>query len=172
MGHDNIKVLDGGLPDWIEAGMDTVKTSELKVDYPIGYFKSDLQADNIIFYEDVMDNNTTRAFKIVDARSEGRFNGVDPEPRAHLQSGCIPNSINIPYTAVLANGKFKSKEELQVIFDNQLNTNETIVYSCGSGLTACIVLLASHLAFNDSMKLYDGSWTEYAERNNLTTSVS
>ncbi len=169
MGHHNVKVLDGGLPDWINSGMETVKKTDLNSDYQPGDFKSVLQAENIVLYKDVMDNITSCNFKIIDARSEGRFNGIDPEPRAHLQSGSIPYSANIPYTTLLDNGKFKSQEKLERIFSSQVKNDEKLVFSCGSGLTACIVLLASHIAFDNSMLLYDGSWTEYAELNNLTT---
>ena len=75
--------------------------------------------------------------------------------------------INIPFNNVLFDGKYKSKEELYNLFYSKCNTNEKLVFSCGSGLTACIVLLACELAFTKSKFIYDGSWTEWAEKNNL-----
>ena len=85
----------------------------------------------------------------------------------HLQSGSIPNSINIPYTEVLKDGKFKSPEELKQLFESKCNASDELAFSCGSGITACVIMLASELAFKQSRYLYDGSWTEWAELQNL-----
>lgn len=164
MGHKNIKVLDGGLVRWISRGYETINKANLTRNYTIGNFKSDFQAEYLINYEDVIDNIKTEEFLIVDARSEGRFNGTAPEPRKHLKSGSIKNSINIPYTELLEHGAFRSKKELQRIFNSKVRTPHKLVFSCGSGLTACIVMLASEIAFRKSNYLYDGSWTEYAEK--------
>lgn len=112
-----------------------------------------------------------KSFNVIDARSEGRFKGIEKEPRINLKSGHIPNSINIPYTDVLDNGKFKNQIELRKIFDNKFTASKDLVFSCGSGLTACIVMLASELAFKKSRFIYDGSLTEWAELQNLTVNV-
>ena len=119
--------------------------------------------DESIFYENTIKKN----FTIIDARSESRFNGTGNEPRKHLKSGRIENSINIPFQEVLRDGKYKSKRELTHLFDKKCNKEKDFVFSCGSGLTARIVMLASHIVYGKSLKLYDGSWTEWAERNNL-----
>lgn len=168
MGHQNIRVLDGGLVEWLNKGFETVKKSDLKQTYPIGNFKSNFQEAYVISYEDVLENSDTDAFLVVDARSEGRFNGTAAEPRKHLQSGHIPGSINIPYKSLLEDGKFKSTLELSALFEEKVPNEKELVFSCGSGLTACIVMLASEMAFKESKYLFDGSWTEYAERQNLT----
>ncbi len=170
MGHENVRVLDGGLPEWINQGYETIPKSDLKQEYARGNFKSKLQEAYIIKYEDVLENIETDKFLVVDARPEGRFNGTAPEPRKHLKSGSIPKSINIPYKTLLENGKFKTKEEIREIFGEKIDKPTELVFSCGSGMTACIVMLASAMAFQESAYLYDGSWTEYAELQNLTTS--
>lgn len=71
----------------------------------------------------------------------------------------------------MSDGKFKSKEELKKLFKNMCNYDDKLVFSCGSGLTACIVLLACEIAFKKSKFVYDGSWTEWAEKNNLKNVV-
>lgn len=167
MGHEHVKVLDGGLVEWIKQGYETINKKSLGQDYTIGNFKSNFQAEYLIKYEDVIDNLDSKKFLIVDARSKGRFGGTEPEPRKHLKSGSITDSINIPYAELLENGKFKSKKELSEIFNSQINNQRKLVFSCGSGMTACIVILASEIAFRKSNYLYDGSWTEYAEMKNL-----
>ena len=169
MGHNDISVLDGGLPAWIFSSFSTENRAVKQ--YKLGDFKATLQTKYIKYYEDVLENVRTKTFTIVDARSEGRFNGSVDEPRKQLKSGHIPDSINIPYDEVLANGKFKSVSELKTLFNKKCSNKKELVFSCGSGLTACIVMLANVVAFNKSRAIYDGSWTEWAEHQNLKTDV-
>ena len=169
MGHEKICVLDGGIPEWRNK-KHTVKNRNNEI-YKLGDFKANLQKQFIKPYQDVLENLKSKSFNIIDARSEGRFKGIEKEPRINLKSGHIPNSINIPYKDVLDNGKFKNQIELKQIFDNKCTDSKDLVFSCGSGLTACIVMLASELAFKKSRFIYDGSWTEWAELQNLKVNV-
>ncbi|RXG31914.1 sulfurtransferase [Leeuwenhoekiella marinoflava] len=165
MGHQNSAVLDGGLPEWKQQGF-AVASEHIK-HWEVGDFKAKYNPELLATYEEVLANTLDKSFTVVDARSAGRFNGTTPEPRKHLKSGSIPNSINIPYETVLVDGKFKSKEVLQELFKQTTDT-ENLVFSCGSGLTACIVMLAAIRAGKSSKRVYDGSWTEWAELQNLT----
>ncbi len=167
MGHNDVAVLDGGLPEWIRNGYATVHKTDLPVSFEAGNFQANFDENLVLKYQDVLDNIESNKFKIVDARSSGRFNGTAPEPRKHLQSGHIPNSYNIPFPSLLKDGKFKSAAAIRKIFEDQVSDQDMLAFSCGSGLTACIVMLASEIAFKESRFLYDGSWTEYAELQNL-----
>ena len=120
-------------------------------------------AEKVKDYAFVKANLNNKNSIVIDARSAGRFNGTAPEPREGLRSGSIPNSINIPFGDVLDNGKFKTKEELKTIFSKINSENKELIYSCGSGLTACIILLASELVLPNTTSVYDGSWTEWAQ---------
>ena len=165
MGHENISVLNGGLSEWINHGY---LTEDRKVkEYVRGDFKAQFQKEFVKSYEDILSNLNSELFQVVDARSEGRFNGTANEPRKHLKSGHIRNSISIPYAQLLENGKYKSELELREIFDLKRGNEKEMVFSCGSGLTACIVLLASRIAGYESKYIYDGSWTEWAELQKL-----
>ncbi len=166
MGHDQIAVLDGGLPEWVRQGHPVVLRKNET--YERGDFKAKFRREYLITYADINKNVTGNAFQIVDARSRDRFDGTGKEPRKHLLSGHIPHSVNIPYEAVLNNGKFKTIPELQKIFSDTCNKDKDLVFSCGSGLTACIIMLASEISFKRSRLIYDGSWTEWAELKNLT----
>ncbi len=166
MGHQEVYVLDGGLPHWVKNGYPT--SSSHHVDLDPGDFTSNLNLDFVKSYQDIVANVDDALFTIIDARSEGRFNGVEDEPRKHLQSGCIPHSINIPYKEVLKDGKFKSESELKAIVDSKKLDLDQVVFSCGSGLTACIVMLALRKINGQLNVLYDGSWTEWAELQGLT----
>lgn len=165
MGHDNISVLDGGLPEWTSSNL---STEYLKAPKPtIGNFTSQLQPTAVKRYDQIVKNTKTSDYQVIDARSSGRFNGTTPEPRAHIQSGSIKNSINLPYTEVLSNGKYKTKEELATIFNNLKLTSKPIIFSCGSGITACVILFAFNLISDQASSIYDGSWTEWAEKQEL-----
>ncbi|MDG1477830.1 MAG: sulfurtransferase [Vicingaceae bacterium] len=162
MGHQNVSVLNGGLPDWLENGYPT-EEKQLQ-QYKLGNFKAKLDTEKVKNFAFVKANLNNENSIIIDARSSGRFNGTDPEPREDLRSGSIPNSYNIPFDDVLDNGKFKSKEELKAIFSKINTENKELTYSCGSGLTACIILLAGELVIPNPTSVYDGSWTEWAQK--------
>ena len=161
MGHQNVFVLNGGFPDWIKNNYPTEEV--LPQQFKIGNFKAQLNSENVKDYDFIKSNLNNENEIIIDARSSGRFNGTAPEPRENLKSGNIPNSLNIPFGDVLDNGKFKSKGELTKIFSKINPENKNLIYSCGSGLTACIILLAGKLVLANKTAIYDGSWTEWAQ---------
>ncbi len=165
MGHDKVSVLDGGLPEWVNKGFSTCQR-EKKI-YELGNFRAHFHTRFVKRYEDILNTILSNTYTIVDARSEGRFNGTEREPRASLKSGNIPNSVNIPFKTVLENGKFKSVAKLKKIFNAKCLGSKDLIFTCGSGLTACIILLASELAYKKNQFVYDGSWTEWAEKQNL-----
>ena len=98
---------------------------------------------------------------IVDARSKARFMCEIDEPREGLRRGTIPNSINLPYTELLNGYKMKPTAELSKIFNNLVVENTKFVFSCGSGITACILALAATICNYNNLIVYDGSCTEY-----------
>lgn len=160
MGHTNIAILNGGLPAWNQEGFELEPIT--KSTYKLGDFEAIFHPALVKDIEAIKTNLTTKINLVIDARSEGRFNGTAPDPRPDLKSGHIPNSINLPYTAVLENGKFKQKETLKTIFSNLQIDDNPLIFTCGSGITACILMLASELVSNNPKAVYDGSWTEWA----------
>lgn len=171
MGHQNVSVLDGGLLEWIKKGFETEKTYGKTNKYNLGDFNAKINSKYIITYNQVLENTRKADFTIIDARSSGRFNGIENEPRKQLNSGCIPNSVNIPYKLLLEENKFKPVEELNTIFQGKISETQNVVFSCGSGITACIVILAYNISCQNNLFLYDGSWTEWAELQGLKHSV-
>ncbi|MEP3836391.1 MAG: rhodanese-like domain-containing protein, partial [Algibacter sp.] len=99
--------------------------------------------------------------KIIDARSSSRFSGETPEPREGLRSGTIPTSVNLPFTDLLEDGMLKSKKELAKAFYMVAEQDDPIIFSCGSGITACVLALGAELSGYKNISVYDGSWTEY-----------
>lgn len=100
---------------------------------------------------------------IIDNRSGPRYRAEVKEPRKNCRSGCVPSALNLPFSEVLDEQNcFKSTEELMKIFAKaQIDTEKELIWYCGSGLTACIPLLAAHILGAKRQKLYDGAWTEY-----------
>ncbi len=162
MGHENIAVLDGGLPHWIELGYETVPKNVQS--YELGNFIAQMDYEQLKDFEFVSENINKQEALIIDARSVERFQGISPEPRKGLRSGNIPNSINIPFESVLENGKYKSKNALKDLFNDKIQ-EKPLVFSCGSGVTACIVLLAAEMVLENKKAVYDGSWTEWGTLN-------
>ncbi|MBC3759069.1 sulfurtransferase [Hyunsoonleella sp. SJ7] len=158
-GFDNIAVLDGGFPDWQNAGY----PSEFMKPYegPKGNFEAKLQSGFIQFFDGIESASKTKTHKIIDARSAERFNMLVPEPRAGLRRGTIPSSVNLPFTDLLDNGKLKSKKDLEKAFYMRAEKDENIIFSCGSGITACVLALGAELSGYKNISVYDGSWTEY-----------
>ncbi|SEK75408.1 thiosulfate/3-mercaptopyruvate sulfurtransferase [Aquimarina amphilecti] len=162
MGHTAVAVLDGGYPEWMKNKLPT-ENKETTGIYPLGNIKINdrskctVDAQNILF-----EMNNTNSI-ILDARSYGRYKGIDPEPRTDLTGGHIPNSLSLPYTRVLHNTKMLSTEKLIAIFLDFDIENKKLIFSCGSGITACIILLAAKLAGYTNLFIYDGSWSEWGQ---------
>ena len=161
LGAARVAVLDGGLRAWKAAGL-PVETGE--VTRPPAAFHAHLQPGAVRSYEEVQ-TAIAGEMQIVDARGVGRFQGTAPEPRPGLRSGHMPGARNVPYTEVGENGRWKSKEQLKAVFAAQgFDLNKPIITSCGSGITAAVLLLALEQSGATQVSLYDGSWAEYAQQ--------
>ena len=164
MGHNNVYVLNGGLPNWLAQDMATVPT--LVSTYKSGSFQAKYNAKCFISANKIVQLLTT--ITLLDARSAGRFNGIETEPRKGLRSGHIPTSINLPYARCLEGTSLKSSAKLKIIFSEwEITSDSFLVFSCGSGVTACILALAATEAGYTKMAVYDGSWSEWGARNDL-----
>lgn len=159
MGHEAIAVLNGGLPEWKTKGFPTENVQEYNSIN--GTFEAHFKSENVKDHTFITRNLKTQKALLIDARAADRFNGITPEPRSGLRVGHIPGSLNIPFQEVLLNGKYKSKVELAAIFVRAAASTKTLVFTCGSGVTACIVLLASALVIENPKAVYDGSWAEW-----------
>ena len=159
-----VKVLNGGFQKWSEENKIT------SIEIP-KFDKSNYKASEMRFLvknkNEINENISKQKFNVIDARSVERFKGEVKEPREGLKSGSIKNSSCIPFNKLInANKTFKTKNEIIKIFKDILrDTNsDNVVFSCGSGVTACVLAMAYSL-INDKYlpKIYDGSWAEYGK---------
>jgi thiosulfate/3-mercaptopyruvate sulfurtransferase len=159
-GFKNVAVLNGGLPEWKRFNYITVSSLDVP-NWELGNFLTDYQPKHMCFFKDISERSKDTEYLILDARSEDRFKGLALEPRAGLRSGTIPNSKNLPYTDLRDGHCLKSKEELKIIFNTFKIEDKSLTFSCGSGITACILALVADILEYKKLAVYDGSWTEY-----------
>lgn len=164
MSFTNCAVLDGGFPEWLSKEYPTENPQNKN--YLKGDFQVQYQPKKIKHTKNVLNALENNEILIADARSKGRFYGTEPEPRDDLKSGHIPNSISLPFTHVLENGKLKSENELKEVFKD-FNSKKEIIFTCGSGITASILALSAEIIGIKNTAVYDGSWTEWGSTDNL-----
>jgi len=159
MGHNNVAVLDGGLPAWIAAG-NAVDSTHEQPRGP-GDFVAAENAALFCDFEVVLAATENKNCQIIDARSAGRFKGEAPEPRPGVRGGRMPSAKNLPFAEVLEEGHLKSVEQLQKLFEGLSAPEQRVITSCGSGITACVLTLAAYQAGYRNLAVYDGSWAEW-----------
>lgn len=160
MGHSNVAVLDGGLPAWKQAGHPCGARAQSSA-AKRGNFISHPQDGMFVDAGFVLAALNDPRFAVVDARSEGRFKGVEPEPRAGLRGGHMPNALNLPFANTVQDGFMLPPTTLETMFSKLVNKDQKMIFSCGSGVTACVTALAAELAGYSNITVYDGSWSEW-----------
>lgn len=158
MGHDHVRVLDGGLKAWLADGGET--TADIPQFDPETFRprpRKQLARELAEMQAHVENGDAT----ILDARAQGRFDGTSPEPRKDLPSGHMPGSVCVPASILqAADGTMKPASALQDILGDY--ENGPIVTSCGSGVSAAVIALALARIGNYAAAVYDGSWSEWA----------
>ena len=162
-----VSVLDGGMKKWLSEKRPTVKKlDEIKSNLKSSYVVNE-NTEWIKDKKEIEENIETFSFQTVDARNRERFEGKVDEPRPGLKRGCIPGSKNIPFKDCIDSktNTFKKKDELNKIFvQNNVDLSKPIVFTCGSGMTACVLGMAYSIISGKNAVVYDGSWSEYGKK--------
>jgi len=163
-GHDNVAVLDGGLPKWRKEGRAVESGAPLAA--PPTTYVAAFRPQRVRGVGDVIANLKTQAELVLDARAAGRFTGAQQEIRPGVRSGHMPGSANLPYNELLsAEGTFLAPDALRARFAKAgVDGSKPVVTTCGSGVTACILTMGMQLAGLPAAAVYDGSWTEWGSR--------
>ncbi|AXC10345.1 Thiosulfate sulfurtransferase, rhodanese [Acidisarcina polymorpha] len=159
-GAQDVRILDGGLRAWVEAGL---PVESGPVQRTAATFNAALDPEAVRSFSQVQHLIAERS-QILDARSRSRFDGASPEPRPGISSGHIPGATSVPYTELLEDGRLKAADKLLELFATKgVDLSRPITTTCGSGVTAAVVLLGLEIAGAKHVALYDGSWAEYAQ---------
>ncbi|MDD9650289.1 3-mercaptopyruvate sulfurtransferase [Klebsiella pasteurii] len=164
-GVERVSIVAGGLEGWRR---DELPLEQGLPELPEGEFDANFDPQVIKRLTDVLLVSHEGSAQIVDARPAGRFNGLVAEPRPGLRSGHIPGALNVPWNELVINGELKTTDELNEIFARQgIDFERPIIASCGSGVTAAVVVLALTTLGVNGVSLYDGSWSEWGARTDL-----
>ena len=159
-GAHDVALLDGGIAKWKAEGRPLAQGKEQLRHRHFTAWQDD---SNVRTKADVLANLHSKAEQVVDARGAARWSGADPDPRPGIASGHIPGSLNVPFTDLFnADGTFKDKAGLKAAFESAgVDLGQPVTTSCGSGITASVLLFALSLLGKDDTALYDGSWSEW-----------
>lgn len=169
-GHEQVAVLDGGLPKWQREGraLRSGEASAAAQNSPPAppRYQASLHARRLRGLGDMLDNVRTQRELVLDARSADRFHARVPEVRAGLRSGHIPGACSIPYSELLSPDQtLLPPDALRARFARAgVTADSAVVTSCGSGITAAVLTLGLAVAGLPEGALYDGSWTEWGGR--------
>ena len=163
-GMKDVFVLDGGLPAWKQASLPLSNTT---VKRRPETFVTNVTNDLTVDLETVLNGlKAEDSPLIMDARGLGRFHAREPEPRAGMRSGHIPCAVNMHYQGLLDDqNRLLPANELKTKFETAgFDPEKQTIESCGSGVTACIILMALSSLGHHTALLYDGSWSEWGGR--------
>lgn len=169
-GHDNVHVLNGGLPAWVEAELPVTPKPDTPEKIAPGTFTATMRPQLLKLQNQIADNINAKQFTLLDARDARRYSGDMGESRSGMGSGHVPGSYSMPFFELIDNetGQMRSREEIaQVFAEKNIDLSRPIACTCGSGVTACVVALALHDIGHTDAAVYDGSWSEWGANADL-----
>jgi len=166
MGHEDVVVLDGGLPKWVAEGRAIEDLPPMPRER---HFTTRFDSNLIRDQKQVAAALASGKVQVVDARPAARFRGDIGEPRPGVRAGHIPGSKSTPWLTLLDDkGALLPAAELAAKFKAAgVDTDRPIITSCGSGVSAAVLALALARLGHGRTPVYDGSWAEWGSRDDL-----
>ena len=165
-GHDKVAVLNGGLPKWVAENLPV--SNEIN-DQTHGTFHAKPVSYLVSTVDQMLANQKVRKALVVDARPAARFNAAAPEPRPGLRAGHMPGSVNLPANLFIdpSSKTILPADGIRTALNNAsiTDTSQPMITTCGSGVAACVISLGLYLIGNETVPVYDGSWSEWGARN-------
>ncbi|HEX6105809.1 MAG TPA: 3-mercaptopyruvate sulfurtransferase [Gemmatimonadales bacterium] len=163
MGHDAASVLDGGIGKWIAEGR---PCEPGPVRRRSAHFTCRPRPDAVRDLPAVREALARGTEQVVDVRSAGRFAGSEPEPRPGLRGGHMPGSRSLPFQELVGpDGTLLPPERLRArVAAAGIDPARPVIASCGSGVSACALVLALHRLGREDVAVYDGAWAEWGAR--------
>jgi thiosulfate/3-mercaptopyruvate sulfurtransferase len=155
-----VAVLDGGLQKWKAEGR---PLESGRHPHRHGHFTAFFDEEAVADRDGVLELIGAGSHEIVDARPAVRFAGTDPEPRPGIEPGHMPGARNLPQSELFnADNSWKRGDALRSAFEEAgVDLSRPMVTTCGSGVTAAVLLFGAHLLGKEDVRLYDGSWSEW-----------
>ena len=158
-GAHDVAILDGGLAKW-KSEVRATKSGKPTVRHR--HFTAWADAGGVRSIDQMKANVGSKAEQVVDARGAARYAGQEVE-RQGVKPGHLPGSRNLPYGELFnADGTYKTGDALRQAFtDAGVDLDQPTVSTCGSGMTAAVLMFGMHLLGKKDVALYDGSWSEW-----------
>ena len=168
-GHEKVAILNGGWKRWKQEGR-PVESGEAAPVPPLRFTASQA-AGGVAGWADVLAALKDGSAQVVDARTKERFNGELPSGYPGVAGGHMPGAVNIPWAKMIPQSgdfTFVSPEVSRGIFAKVgIDTARPILSTCGSGVTAAILVFQLARLGRAGVLLYDGSWHEWGQRPDL-----